>query len=518
MIEDPGRIHHRDCNDQEEEEEEEEEERKLARPWSKMTDDPSRRSNDDSGSGNPVVPLPRKADRADGIQVEMDDTTRHEELLALGRIAHAMRSFADCADFELQRWSRSFDRLPDEHKRLLESLETPTLYAGDCQQFIREGVHHNDMFLRMVLEWIGEEGGPWPLVHASQAADTWVDARGGGVSAGDFDKLLYVLKNIARDWSAGFQKERDASYGRIVRALSRLRDERRRRGVDGRARLHPPGREGDSELGSEVDEVEATGERHQQHQGGRMNVLVPGCGLARLCVDLVGEGFDVVGNEHSYFMLLMSAFLLNGTTVEDQWTVFPWMMNSSNVLSLEDQLRPCSFPDRLPSELVGRPGSGSMGMVAGEFCECFSHASEKGMYDAVVTCFFLDTGHNVIQYLETIWDVLAEGGVWVHLGPLQWHWSDAKMYEGDEEMSIEIGFDAVVEIAKRIGFEFDFDAREFDDLASSVAPGDPDEDTQPKTILTRVRVPYMSNPLSMRPQVYDCGFFLASKRGGISAL
>ena len=106
----------------------------------------------------------------------------------------------------------------------------------------------------------------------------------------------------------------------------------------------------------------------------------------------------------------------------------------------------------------------------------------------------------------------------LHLGPLQWHWSDAKMYEGDEEMSIEIGFDAVVEIAKRIGFEFDFDAREFDDLASSVAPGDPDEDTQPKTILTRVRVPYMSNPLSMRPQVYDCGFFLASKRGGISAL
>jgi hypothetical protein len=92
------------------------------------------------------------------------------------------------------------------------------------------------------------------------------------------------------------------------------------------------------------------------------------------------------------------------------------------------------------------------------------------------------------------------------------------MYEGDEEMSIEIGFDAVVEIAKRIGFEFDFDAREFDDLASSVAPGDPDEDTQSKTILTRVHVPYMSNPLSMRPQVYDCGFFLASKRGGISAL
>lgn len=137
------------------------------------------------------------------------------------------------------------------------------------------------------------------------------------------------------------------------------------------------------------------------------------------------------------------------------------------------------------------------------------------MYDAVVTCFFLDTAHNVIQYLETIWDVLAEDGVWVHLGPLQWHWSDAKMYEGKEEMSIEVGFDAMVEIAKRIGFEFDFDAREFDEaIASSgnVVRGDPD-DVDPKTILTHLRVPYMSNPLSMRPQLYDCGFFVASKRG-----
>ena len=107
---------------------------------------------------------------------ELDGNERHQELLSLGRIAHAMRSFVDCADFELRRWSRSFDRLGDEHKQLLQSLSSPTIYAGDCQQFIQEGVHHNDMFLRMVLEWLGEEGGPWPLAHASQAADMWVAA------------------------------------------------------------------------------------------------------------------------------------------------------------------------------------------------------------------------------------------------------------------------------------------------------------------------------------------------------
>ena len=268
-----------------------------------------------------------------------------------------MRSFVNCADFELQRWSRSFDRLCEEHKHLLKSLSSPTIYAGDCQQFLREGVHHNDMFLRMVLEWLGEEGGPWPLVHASQAADMWVAAKGEGVSAGDFQKVLYVLKNIARDWSADFRKEREASYGRIIRALVRLREERRRRHVmTCKQGMVPNARPHDLDASaSRCSESRETGETKEK--GDVMNVLVPGCGLARLCVDLVEEGFDVVGNEHSYFMLLMSAFLLNGTTVEDQWTVFPWMMNSSNVLSLHDQLLPCNFPDRLPRELVGRPGA-----------------------------------------------------------------------------------------------------------------------------------------------------------------
>ena len=430
--------------------------------------------------------------------------------MALGRIAHAMRSFPVCAEFELQRWSRSFDRLPDGHKQLLESLSSPTVYPSEWQKFVREGVRHNDMFLRMVLSWLGEEDGPWPLVHALQAADMWVDAKGGRVPPGDFEKVLYVLKNIARDWSADFKTEREASYGRIVRALARVRDERAR------------------------EQGGTTGEERSPTE--KMNVLVPGCGLARLCVDLVEQGFDVVGNEHSYFMLLMSAFLLNGTTVENQWTIFPWMIHTSNVLSLQDQLLPCNFPDRLPSDLVGRPGSGTMGMVAGDFCECFAHDGEKGMYDAVVTCFFLDTSHNVIQYLETIWDVLAAGGVWVHLGPLQWHWSDANMYEGNEEMSIEVGLDAVVEIAKKIGFVFEFDAREFGDERHDVdvhpgvhpdvhhAPNDSDDSddsdasnddlvsvSDQTSILTRLRVPYMSNRLSMRPQVYDCAFFVARK-------
>lgn len=34
-----------------------------------------------------------------------------------------------------------------------------------------------------------------------------------------------------------------------------------------------------------------------------------------------------------------------------------------------------------------------------------------GAWDAVVTCFFIDTAHNIVEYLEVIARVLKPGGV-----------------------------------------------------------------------------------------------------------
>ncbi len=145
----------------------------------------------------------------------------------------------------------------------------------------------------------------------------------------------YVLKNTARDWSEEGAAEREQSYGRIVRELGRLFASRP-------AGAEPP------------------------------SVLVPGCGLARLCLEIVNQvrataaqqhlpvgvagqqaaagmqmeamrpqaprctllvgrpqtpaprprppaqGFRCQGNEFSYFMLLASAYLLNGVDRELQ--------------------------------------------------------------------------------------------------------------------------------------------------------------------------------------------------------
>lgn len=33
-----------------------------------------------------------------------------------------------------------------------------------------------------------------------------------------------------------------------------------------------------------------------------------------------------------------------------------------------------------------------------------------------VTCFFLDTARNVVEYLETIYGLLKPGGLWINCG------------------------------------------------------------------------------------------------------
>ena len=70
-------------------------------------------------------------------------------------------------------------------------------------------------------------------------------------------------------------------------------------------------------------------------------------------------------------------------------------------------------------------------MQAGEFVE--SYAAGAGIWDGVVTCFFLDTATNIFKYVDTIHKILKDDGVWVNYGPLLYHFKDSL-----EEQSVEI--------------------------------------------------------------------------------
>ena len=57
----------------------------------------------------------------------------------------------------------------------------------------------------------------------------------------------------------------------------------------------------------------------------------------------------------------------------------------------------------------GVPAPGALGMCGGDFVEVYGAPGQRGAFDCVATCFFLDTAHNVIAYMETIRHALKVG-------------------------------------------------------------------------------------------------------------
>ena len=64
------------------------------------------------------------------------------------------------------------------------------------------------------------------------------------------------------------------------------------------------------------------------------------------------------------------------------------------------------IPDRSPHDMLQGDSVGSLSMVAGDFVEVYRPPHPPSSFDAVTTCFFLDTAHNVFEYMDVIWHVL----------------------------------------------------------------------------------------------------------------
>jgi len=37
-------------------------------------------------------------------------------------------------------------------------------------------------------------------------------------------------------------------------------------------------------------------------------------------------------------------------------------------------------------------------------------------WDCIATVFFIDTAHNIVAYIETIWKILKPNGYWINMG------------------------------------------------------------------------------------------------------
>lgn len=113
-------------------------------------------------------------------------------------------------------------------------------------------------------------------------------------------------------------------------------------------------------------------------------------------------------------MLVYNIHTCFRVTREEEFNIYPFIHTFSNIKSDAAQLTPVKIPDVLPAQL---PSTVDFSMVAGDFIEVYGSQKENdAAWDVVVTCFFMDTAKNIIEYMEVIYKTLKQNGTWINIG------------------------------------------------------------------------------------------------------
>ena len=230
---------------------------------------------------------------------------------------------------------------------------------------------------------------------------------GGAVSKRNMSKVRSTLRQFVREWSTAGAEEREGAFRPLIEGLS-----------------------------SYLPKMTA--------EGRRSRVLSPGSGLGRLVFEVCRAGFSCQGNEFSYQMLLGANLVLNCGIDAESLPLYPYVLSRASRKTSQSQFRRVQFPDVAVHETQLESGV-EMSMTAGEFVEAYR--GDRGVWDGLTTCFFIDTAKNVLQYIRLFAQILRLGGVWANVGPLLYHFADQP-----EDMSLELSW---VEIKPLIAKYFD---------------------------------------------------------------
>jgi len=223
-----------------------------------------------------------------------------------------------------------------------------------------------------------------------------------------YDSAMHVITHIARDWSNLGKSLRHSLYDWCVTQLLTIQ--------------HDTQHEHNSHI-NEMNSVNLS------------PILVPGAGLGRLAHNIAAVGFNVEANEISIIMSVAAHKFLHGIA---RGSIHPFAIDLLlNEVDSSRRYQEVSFPDdndNLNNPKMEMPQSpGSLSYTVGDFVETYATRQHKGRYGSVVTCFFIDTATNIYEYILVIRNVLKSGGVWINVGPLQWH-QNAKLHPSVDEL------------------------------------------------------------------------------------
>jgi len=333
---------------------------------------------------------PNEADEyeteSDDAPLDLGDGPDAAEKAHFLEVCYSFLEYGTDAFHDLGRMQENIQALDKED---MEMWKVP---AVSWYTEIQRRVQVNLEFLRMM---------PNPDVCGADLGDDAFELvttvpEGHRVASRNSSKVRSTLRQFVRDWAKEGQAERAASYSPLISALLKH--------LPPKGRARPPA------------------------------VLCPGCGLARLPFDLVRLGYAAQGNEFSYHMLLGTHLILNRSEKAECFNIFPFALTLANRRGRWDHLRCVKIPDVCPMVALGP--SAQLSMAAGEFVEVYKN--QESAWDAMATCFFLDTAKNVFLYIRTIAYIVRRDGIWTNIGPLLYHYADVP-----HEISIELSWEEV---------------------------------------------------------------------------
>ena len=215
---------------------------------------------------------------------------------------------------------------------------------------INKGIEINSNFLNLIIEpYISDE-----IKHSEY-----------NKNKNNINKLISTLKLFIRDWSIDGKKERDLVYSPII------------------------------------NEFKNYFMNNNNLNKKDIKILIPGTGLGRLQYEISKLGFNTVGIEVSYFMLLCTNFLFNKNNKinKNLYLIQPLIHNFNNIYKEDDPFKNILIPDEdLSNELLNN--CGEINIIPGDFLSSFN---ELNYWDCIITSFFIDTANNIIEFIEKIY-------------------------------------------------------------------------------------------------------------------
>ena len=364
-----------------------------------------------------------------GMSSASKDPEEHRHLIS---IVSAFFNYQIDSLRDVARMERDFKSIGEKYTKRLSFNYTERI------QKLKEAINLNYSFLLKIAE-------PYKnmfKLFVSSSGEVLMEPL--SVEEKDIMKMRSTLKLFIRDWAVDGIDERNSTYKPILNELKLFFKDRTKK---------------------EFEEG--------------IHVLVPGAGLGRLLYEIAKLGFKAQGNEFSYYMLLCSDFIFNKTTKENEFVIQPLIHSFSNIYNEEIPFKKIMIPDENLAEELSKTDTGQMCMVAGEFCQVYK--DKMNFFDSIITCYFIDTANNIIEYIETIAQILKNGGLWINFGPLLYHYTD-----NENEVSIELSWNEIRNIILGFGFEF---IKE-----------------------NEVSTTYSANKDSMTQRIFKCIFFTAVKR------